>query len=189
MDLGARIEIVKILSRLKKLNKREKYIIYGAIGVVGLLIIVEFIVTPFFERKDRMQRALHDKIANLEEMQRWRFEYEALTKNAQVSESRFARRQKGFTLFSFLDQLAGQAGIKDRISYMKPSKITQKNSAYRISRVEMKLNAITLEQLVTYLHGVETSENMVDIKKLSITKKDNNQELLTVVMQVETVEI
>ena len=180
---------MKILSRLKKLNKREKYIIYGAFSVVGLLIIVEFIVTPFFDRKDRMQATLHDKIANLEEMQRWRSEYEALTKNTQVSESRFASRQKGFRLFSFLDQLAGQAGIKDQISYMKPSKITQKNSAYRISRVEMKLNSITLEQLITYLHGVETSENMVDIKKLSITKKDEKQGLISVIMQVETVEI
>ena len=187
--LGARIEIMKILSRLKKLNKREKYIIYGAFSVVGLLIIVEFIVTPFFEREDRLQATLHDKIANLEEMQHWRSEYEALTKNTQVSETRFARRQKGFRLFSFLDQLAGQAGIKDQISYMKPSKINQKNSAYRISRVEMKLNAITLEQLVTYLHGVETSENMVDIKKLSITKKDQKAGLISVVMQVETLEI
>jgi hypothetical protein len=30
---------------------------------------------------------------------------------------------------------------------------------------------------------------MVDIKKLSITKKDKKQEFITVVMQVETVEI
>ena len=180
---------MKVLSRLKKLNKREKYIVYGAGGIIALLIIVQFIVTPFFKGREQMKRNLQAKTAMLGEMQQWQSEYQALKENSQISKSRFALRQKGFTLFSFLDNLAGTAGIKDRISYMKPSKTAQKDSAYKISRVEMKLDAITLNQLISYLHGVETSENMVDIKKLSITKKDKKQEFITVVMQVETVEI
>ena len=72
---------------------------------------------------------------------------------------------------------------------MKPTKTVQKNSPYKISRVEMKLEAITLEQLTNYLYGVETSNNMVDIKKISISKKDKTQGLLTAVLQVETVEL
>jgi general secretion pathway protein M len=180
---------MKMLSKLKKLNKREKYIVYGAVGLIVILIIMQLIVTPFFERKERMKRNLQAKITMLGEMRQWQSEYQALKKNTQISESRFARRQKGFTLFSFLDNLAGTAGIKDRISYMKPSKTAQKDSNYKISRVEMKLDAITLNQLITYMHGIETSENMVDIKKLSITKRDKKQDFITVVMQVETVEI
>ncbi len=180
---------MKVLSRLKKLNKHEKYIVYGAGGLIALLIIIQFIVTPFFERKARMKRNLQAKTAILAEMQQLQFEYQGLKKNSQISKSRFDRRQKGFTLFSFLDKLAGKAGIKDRISYMKPSKTVEKDSTYKISRVEMKLDGITLEQLVTYLHGIETSDNMVDISKLSITKKEKNQELIIVVMQVETLEI
>ena len=53
----------------------------------------------------------------------------------------------------------------------------------------MKLEAISLEQLTNYLYGVETSHNMVDITKISISKKDKKQGLLTAVLQVETVEI
>jgi general secretion pathway protein M len=85
--------------------------------------------------------------------------------------------------------LAGEAGVKDHVSYMKPTTKVQKNSPYKISRVDMKLDAITLEQLTTYLYGVETSKNMVDIKRISISKKDKKQGLLTAVLQVETVEI
>jgi general secretion pathway protein M len=101
---------------------------------------------------------------------------------------RVTQRPKGFSLNSFLVQQAGQVGIKDRISSMKPSKTIQKNSKYKISRVEMKLDAITLEQLTVYLHGVETSKNMVLVKKLSISKQDKKQGLINVIMQVETVE-
>ena len=176
-------------AKLKKLNRRERSAIIVAAGVIGLFLFANFIVEPFFSRTDQMKRNLQTKAVMLEQMRQLQSEYVALTEKAKISKSRFRRRQKGFTLFSFLDRLAGDAGIKDRISYMKPSKQVQKNSPYKISRVEMKLEAITLEQLTTYLYGVETSRNMVDIKKISISKKDKKQGLITAVLQVETVEI
>ena len=53
----------------------------------------------------------------------------------------------------------------------------------------MKLEAITLEQLTNYLYGIETSKNKVDIKKISISKKDKKQGLITAILQIETIEI
>ena len=171
------------------MNKRERYAIMLAAGVIGIFLVVTFMVEPFLSKTDQLKKSLHDKAVMLEQMRQLQSEYGTLTQKAKVSEALFSRRQKGFKLFSFLDQLAGEAGIKDHISYMKPSTKVQKNSPYKISRVEMKLDAITLKQLTTYLYGVETSKNMVDIKRISISKKDKKQGLLTVVLQVETVEI
>jgi general secretion pathway protein M len=180
---------MKLPATLKKMNKRERYAIMLAAGVIGIFLVVTFIVEPFLSKTDQQEKSLHDKAVMLEQMRQLQSEYGTLTQKAKVSEALFSRRQKGFKLFSFLDQLAGEAGIKDRISYMKPSTKVQKNSPYKISRVEMKLDAITLKQLTTYLYGVETSKNMVDIKRISISKKDKKQGLLTAVLQVETVEI
>ena len=171
------------------MNKRERLAIMLAAGVIGIFLVVTFIVEPFISKTDQLKKSLHDKAVMLEQMRQLQSEYGKLTQKAEVSKALFSRRQKGFKLFSFLDQLAGEAGIKDRISYMKPSTKVQKNSPYKISRVEMKLDAITLKQLTTYLYGVETSKNMVDIKRISISKKDKKQGLLTAVLQVETVEI
>ena len=171
------------------MNKRERYAIMLAAGVIGIFLVVTFIVEPFISKTDQLKKSLHDKAVMLEQMRQLQSEYGTLTQKAEVSKALFSRRQKGFKLFSFLDQLAGEAGVKDRISYMKPSTKVQKNSPYKISRVEMKLDAITLKQLTTYLYGVETSKNMVDIKRISISKKDKKQGLLTAVLQVETVEI
>jgi general secretion pathway protein M len=182
------MEFIKKYLNLKKLNRREKYIIYAAGCLVGLLIIVQLVVTPFFENRKQMQRSLQTKKVEFEEMRRLQAEHQVLQEKSQLSKVRFGKREKGFTLFSFLDQLAGQAGIKDRISYMKPSKTVQKNSNYKISRVEMKLDDITLEQLTKYLYGVETSKNMVMVKKVSISKQEKKQGLINVILQVETVE-
>jgi len=180
---------MKLPTIFKNLNKRERYGILLAAGVIGIFIIAVFIVEPFLSRSANMKNSRQTKADMLVEMQKLQSEYTALTQQAKVSKSRIQRRQKGLTLFSFMYRLAGESGIKERISYMKPTKKVQKNSPYKISRVEMKLESITLEQLTNYLYGVETSKNMVDIKKISISKKDKNQGLLTAVLQVETVEI
>jgi len=71
---------------------------------------------------------------------------------------------------------------------MKPSTSMQKNSPYKLSLVEMKLQAVTLNQLTTYLHMVETSPNMVRVKRLSILKKENQKNGINVVLQMETLE-
>jgi general secretion pathway protein M len=182
------MEFLKKYLNLKTLNRREKYIIYGAGCLIALLIIIHFVITPFIENKSQMQRNLQTKKAELEEMRRLQAEYNSLKQKLQLSQTSIGKREKGFTLYSFMNQLAGQAGIKDRISYMKPTNTIQKNSNYKLSRVEMKLDGVTLEQLTGYLYGIETSKNMVIVKKLSISKKQKNDSLVNVILQVETVE-
>jgi general secretion pathway protein M len=182
------MEFIKKYLNLKTLNRREKYIIYGAGCLIALLIIIHFVITPFIEKKNQMQRNLQTKKTELGEMRRLQAEYNALKQKLQLSQTSIGKREKGFTLYSFMNQLAGQAGIKDRISYMKPTNTVQKNSNYKLSRVEMKLDGVTLEQLTGYLYGIETSKNLVIVKKLSISKKEKNDSLVNVILQVETVE-
>ncbi|MGD9056734.1 MAG: type II secretion system protein GspM [Desulfobacterales bacterium] len=182
------MEFVHKYLNLKKLNRRDKYIVYGVGCVLALLVIVQFIIRPFFENKKQLERSLQTRKVELKQMRELQAEYRALKGKMQMSQVRVNKRQKGFTLNSFLVQTAGQVGIKDRISSIKPTTTAQKNSNFKLSRVEMKLDAISLEQLTAFLHGVETSKNMVMVKKLSISKKDKKEGLINVIMQVETIE-
>ncbi|MBT8331254.1 MAG: type II secretion system protein M [Deltaproteobacteria bacterium] len=182
------MEFIQKYLNLKKLNRRDKYIVYGVGCLLGLLIIVQFIIRPFFENRNRLERTLQTRKVELEQMRELQADYKSLKGRMQLSQVRVNKRQKGFTLNSFLVQAAGQVGIKDRISSMKPTTTTQKNSNFKVSRVEMKLDAISLEQLTAFLHGVETSPNIVMVKKLSVSKKDKKEGLINVIMQVETIE-
>jgi general secretion pathway protein M len=180
---------MKTILNLKTLKRRDRYIIFAAAGLLLVLLLLQLVIVPFFGKGDRLQQQIQAKTRILAEMQRMQSEYRSIQNTAQFSKARYTERQKGFSLFSFLDRLAGEAGIKDRISYMKPSNTVQKDGDYRISRVEMKLDDITLEQLSTYLFRVETSDNLINIKKMSISKKDRKQGLINVILQVETIEI
>jgi general secretion pathway protein M len=174
---------------LSKLSRREKIIVAGGGALLVVFLLVQLVIVPVFERHARLQRAVQSKTSILADMQRLKSEYDRLSSQAKQSEARYTQREKSFTLFSFLDQLAGQARVKERVSYMRPSKTEQKNSPLKLSRVEMKLEAVTLEQLTAFLHGVETSNNMVSVSKLSISRRDQKEGLLDAILQVDTLEL
>ena len=172
----------------KKLVRREKYSLYALSGVICLFVVFQFLVFPSLDKRKRLKRTLQAKTDILEKMTALQSEYNTIKKRTELSKSRFAKRDTGFTLFSFLDKLTGKAGIKNHVTYMKPSTSVQKNSPFKISQVEMKLQGLTLQQLTSYLHMVETSKNMVNIKRLSISKTGKIENLIDAVLQVETAE-
>jgi len=172
---------------LNRLSRRERYSVYAAAAIVFLFIAIEFIVTPIMERRERLESAVRQKQATLADMQAMKLEYESLKDENERFKRNFSDRPRGFTLFSFLDQLAGEAGIKDHIAYMKPSKSRPKNSPYNLSMVELKLQGISIKQLTPYLYMVETSKNMVFIRRISITKT-GKEGMIDAILQVETFE-
>ena len=157
-----------------------------AVGFICLFIVLQLILFPLMDKRSRIQRTLQVKTKILKEMFLLKSEYDIIRKKADLLETRLAGRKKGFTLFSFLDRLAGEAGIKDRIAYMKPSTSTTTNSRYKTSSVEMKLESISLGELVTYLYKTETSKNLVHIKRISISKTGTEGGFLNAILRVET---
>ena len=177
------------LNKLKNLNKREKYAVYAASGIIAVFILIQVIISPIITKRERLTRTLQAKTKTLEEMRILQSEYGIIREKAVTYEKRFKARNKDFTLFSFLDRLADKSGIKNHITYMKPSTSAREKSGHKVSKVEMKLQSITLKQLTSYLHGVETSKNAVSIKRISIVKTGIKEGYVNAVLQIETVEI
>lgn len=168
------------------LQRREKMAVTAAAIALGVFLLLQIIVFPIVDRGDKLRRQIRSKTQALQEMQTLKNEYASLSRYSKDMESGIKKRPATFTLFSFIDKLAGTSGIKGNIVYMKPSTSNLKNSSYTLSTVEIKLNALTMEQLTAFLYGIEDSANMVWIRRLSISRGDNNQNLLNSVMQVET---
>lgn len=170
------------------LNRRESLAVSAGVLFVALFVLFQFIVFPVLEKRE----ALYDKLAAKErtfsEIRRLQTEYRNLQKRVAAAKNRFEKRPQGFTLFSFLDKLAGQTGVKSHVSYMNPSTAVQEDSGVSLSRVEMELQAISLRDLARYLYHVETSGNMVLVKRLSISRKGRQDGAIDAVLQVETVE-
>jgi general secretion pathway protein M len=168
------------------LGKREKLFVSLGVGFITLFLLFQFIVFPFFDKRETTKRGIEAKRNGLKEMRVLKAEYESYSRGAEGIQRQLERRDKAFTLFSFLEQAAGRATVKDHIKYMKPSD-SQGSGRLKESMVEMKLDRINLRQLVGYLYLVESPENLVSIKRLSIRDSQGEPGYLDAVMQVVTV--
>ena len=167
------------------LNQREKYAVILGAGILCLFVLIEFAVSPLLQKRADLKRVMGIMTNRLPNMYA---NYDILKTERHTSKTALPKRAKNFTLFSFLDQLVRKAGIKENLKYMKPSTTVEKSGRYKISLVEMKLQALTLEQLTKYLYMVETSRNDVTVKRLSISKTGKPEGFINAVLQVETLE-
>jgi general secretion pathway protein M len=172
-----------------KISKREKYAVWVASGLIGVFVITQLIIAPILDKRERLIKEIQANTKAYRDIRILKKEYESLKRRADTATKSMRTRSKGFTLFSFLDQLAGQAGLKDNIAYMKPTTTTLENSPYKTSVVETKLQAVTLERLTAYIYMIETSKNMVSLKRLSISKKSKQTGYVDAVLLAETIEL
>lgn len=184
-----KIPALKSLPLPSNLQRREKFIV--SIGAAALVIILFFylIVFPLSDRRSSLKNQIIIKTNTLAQIRELKAEYEALTRHLKRSETELKKRQPGFTLFSFLDELAGKSGLKQSIGHMRPSTSNLKGSPYTLQLVEMKIDNITMEQLVAFLHGVETTPNLVWVKRMAISKGEKENSLLDATLQVETFQL
>jgi hypothetical protein len=170
------------------LTRRDQYALYLGGGLLAVWLIFQFIVSPLFNHLSLMKRRIAARENILTEMVQLQSEYVVMRGKSEVLKRRLSERKRSFTLFSFMDQLAGEVGIKESISYMKPSTRRSQDERYRFAMVEMKLTAVTMKAVTTYLYHLETSGNLVMIRRLSITRPDRDAQHVDVILQAETME-
>jgi general secretion pathway protein M len=171
------------------LQRREKIIVAAAGTLLAILLLLELIIFPIVDRRSMLSKRIVQRTQALAEIKQLANEYQGLTSGTVSNEAQLKNRAKNFTLFSFLDTLAGKSGIKQNIIYMKPTSANLKGSPYSLSMVEMKINNLTMEQLVNFLHGVEASQDMIWVKRVSLAKGEKEGQLIDAVLQVETFQL
>ncbi len=168
-----------------QLAKREKYLIGLAVCVIVFAVLIQLVIMPFVDGRQRMQNSVAAQERNLQEIVRLSQEYKALEQDSETLTQRLASRPGNFTLFSFLEKAAGKAGVKNNIKYMKPSASTGKGP-FKESLVEMKLEKITLKQMVDYLKLIESPDDIVSVKRISVQTNKKETQYLDAILQVLT---
>ncbi len=172
-------------SGFDKLNQREKLTVAIGISFLICFIVIQFGISPYISASNKLDSSIVKKREELVKLQLMQQEYRELRKEAGGIKERLQKRPASFSLFSFLDKQATDADIKDLIAYMKPS-VTESEGEVQESVVEMKLQKINLKQLVDFLKLVESPENVVSIKRISIQESVSEKGLLEIIMQIVT---
>ena len=163
----------------------QKQLMLIAAGLVVILALVLLVIRPIFNRRQKMELSIQRTEQRLQELIDLEQTYrQVLAENARVAKD-LSERQRGFTLFAFLESLGGRDGLKNQIEYMRPS-VKSLSDMHQEEQVEMRLNGVTLARLVPYLYHIESAPEQVRIKRLTIRPQQKNRSLLEVNMVVVT---
>lgn len=171
-----------------KLTKREK--ISVAVGGAALLIVVVAVlmIDPAIERSKLLDRLIVQKANETREMRQLEKIYLAQKRAINSINKKLRSDKKNFAILSFLEETAKKSEIKGNIAKMKPSDATV-GDLYKESSVVLKVDGITLNQLVDYLYRIENAERVLNVKRLKLKRKPKNPHILDVTFEVSTFEL
>lgn len=173
-------------SGIEKLNSRERWVLFGGMGFVVCFLLLQLVIVPVLDARNNLEKSIARKKQELIEIELLQQEYYTLKSEEGTIQARINQRPAGFTLFTFLDQKATEAMVKKQIMYMKPSTVT--GDELNEAMVEMKLQQITLADLVGFLRLVESVEHVVFIRRFSIQESGDKQGYFDSILQIVTFE-
>jgi len=165
------------------LSSRDKTALTIGGLVLLVFILVQFVLFPLLDRRKRLEKTVALRQQHLAEMQAMQQRYSRLHAQSSGLEELLAKRARDFSLFSFLEQMASRAGVKEHIAYMKPSTMTGEGALKQVM-VEIKLQNLGLAQLVDFLELIESPKNVVEVKRISIQENSKSKGTLDVILQV-----
>jgi len=167
---------------LMRLSMREKWVLGGG-GILAFVIIVYFTqVDPTIERMAQLDRLIPRKEQSLNEMMQLKGEYLDLSEKIQRLENRLPA-ETTFSALSFIEENAAKNGVRSNIAFIRPL-TPQYNRPYREIPVEVKLENVSLSQIIPFLTAIETAPQQLRIKRLAMKTRFADQDKMDVTFLV-----
>ncbi|MCI5113996.1 MAG: hypothetical protein D3919_00325 [Candidatus Electrothrix sp. AW5] len=155
--------------------------------VLALVVFaaVQFAIFPLLAEQKKLEQRIKSKKNGLTQMYTMQKEIKNLSSKSNSLEKMVSDRPADFSLFAFLEEKCAEAQVMQNISSMNPSDPTG-DGAVQQMEVKMKLKAIQLKQLVALLERVESRQDVVALKRISIQINKKKRGTLDVLMHVIT---
>ena len=168
-----------------QLTRREKRVVLIAAALLIMFAVFHMVVRPAMHRVQTLRRVLKQKRGDLARLRAKSREYVALRDELAEMRSKIARQGKSFRILSFLEGVGKSCGLTQHIAYMKPT-TSAVGGTYQATNVEIKFENVSLEQITQFLIRVESSEALIGVKSVHITKATKSPAYLDVVLDLST---
>jgi type II secretory pathway component PulM len=166
------------------LSQREQRVLIGA-GAVLILILIYLGVDSILQGYDNLEGKIAKQRVEVENLTRLRQQYMEAHKELEDIKAKLDKMEKGFSVLSFIEDLANKENIRENIGSVKPKTIPL-NDDYDESIVELKMANVTLNKLVDFIYKIENSGHLLKVKRLRIKTRYDDRDLLNVTLQVTT---
>ncbi len=155
-----------------KLEPRDKKTLIIGGAVAAVILFYAFVFSPLTEDLSRKRGLIPKKERNLAEMRSLREQYLEIQRRLQQAQA--AAGQRG-PLLTEIENITKRAALSGKIVSLKPQAGVQAED-FKESTVEIKLDNVTLYDIVNYVHLLEKTQ--LRIRKLAFKPRFDNPKLL-----------
>ena len=151
-------------------SEKKRLIIIASLGL-GLLVLVQFIIFPVLDYKDNAEEKFRRNEKRFARFAGKIAQYQRLVADRKVQAKKFDKG-KG-VLLGAVNGEAKRLNLTANLSSLKPGKSELPNGMIEDS-VALRFDKMYLEHLIRFLHAMETRHSGVEIKSMSLARKNGN---------------
>lgn len=167
---------------ISQLNQRERIFVAVGGGLLVLALIYFAIVAPYRSSLRKLDQQIEARSAQLQEVKLLQTSYLDL-KQQMAQVERLLDNRQGFTSLTFMEGLVEQTAGRENLLSMRPQSPETRNE-FIIDAVEIKLEKLTLEQVLELLVGIEEADAPMQVKNLYLKQRFDDRSLLDATMTV-----
>jgi len=161
---------------INRLDERERIIVLAGIVILAALLIWLVLLNPYMNAMQKLDRRIDGQRRNLERVATLGQEIGQLRQQLAGIES---QRRSGRPLFSQVENLTKQMGVRDQLLSMRPQPDSVQGG-FRQQTVEIRLERVTLSQLVGFLHAAEHRSHGIQVRSLRVRPRFDDRSQLDV---------
>jgi type II secretory pathway component PulM len=161
----------QLQSRYHKLEPREKMLVKIAGAVVTLFLAYNLIYSPISNWRDSLDTTLETRHRELGEVQHLVDTYLQRKKELQAAERNTVPMGKDFSLFSVIEGSLTKTVGHDKIAAINPDADRKLSDGFVQYSVDLKLQNVSLGQIVDALYGVKTLSAPVAVSNMHVTRR------------------
>jgi general secretion pathway protein M len=171
-----------------RLSKRQQLTVAGGAGLVLVMLLIQLLILPFVDAQKTLNQAIRNNEKTLREMMLLAGDYQLLKRQEGRIQQALASRPQNFSLFSHLEKIAGDAGVKSNIKSINAAKGAI-SGPYEELPVDIRLEKITLKQITDFLYLLESPQELIRVKKIVLAKMPESPEYLSAQVQAVTFQL
>lgn len=170
-DAAVRPLIAQLRSRYQKLESRERTLVKLAGGVFALFLVYNLIYLPISNWRDSLDTTIETRHRETGEVQHLVETYLQRKKQLQEAERNTVPMGKDFSLFSVIESSLTKSVGHEKIASITPAADRKLSDGFVQYSVELKLQNVSLAQVVDALYGVKTLSAPVAVSAMRVTRR------------------
>jgi type II secretory pathway component PulM len=163
-----------------RITGREKIFLWGGVGFLAALLIIQLAIYPAFKRTRELARLIPQKERELKELRHLREELDSLREAKAEWIRRIPVQERILAPLSRLDGWIERSGLRQNIRSIKPSPPSQGAGMV----IEVQVEKAELPQLTRFLYEAQSSPGGSRIERLTVKPRYTAPKYLEVSLQM-----